>query len=185
MVSSVYRWLKGASLLACLLAMLSFAPSHPVYTNPPFVLPHPFFVSVTEIEYNEAEKTIEISCKVFTDDFEKALVKANNTVVDIYKPKDKALLEKQISDYIRKHLQLKVDGKPLNLQYVGYEIEDQSTLSYYQANQVASVPKKIEIDNSIFFESIEKQISIIHVIIKGQRKSTKLDYPDTHTVFEF
>lgn len=185
MVSSVYRWLKGLSLLAALAVVSSFSTARPGSAHPVSVLPHPFFVSVTEIEYNGTEKTLEISCKVFTDDMEKALVKANNTSVDIYKPKDKALLEKQISDYIRKHLQLKIDGKSLNLQYIGYEIEDQSTLSYYQVNQVAAAPKKIEVDNSIFFESIEKQISIIHVIIKGQRKSTKLDYPDTHTVFEF
>ena len=32
---------------------------------------HLVFVSVTEIEHNAKEKTLEISCKIFTDDFEK------------------------------------------------------------------------------------------------------------------
>jgi hypothetical protein len=34
---------------------------------------HPIFVTVTEIEQNIKEKSVEISCKIFTDDFEKAL----------------------------------------------------------------------------------------------------------------
>ena len=34
---------------------------------------HPIYVSVTEIEHNAKDKTLEISCKIFTDDFEKTL----------------------------------------------------------------------------------------------------------------
>ena len=34
---------------------------------------HPFFVSVTEINHNAGDKNLEISCKIFTDDFEAAL----------------------------------------------------------------------------------------------------------------
>ena len=37
---------------------------------------HPFFVSVTEINHNAKDKTIEIACKIFTDDFE-TLSKSN------------------------------------------------------------------------------------------------------------
>ena len=40
------------------------------------VNPHPIFVSVTEIEHNAVEKTLEISCKLFVDDFEKSLPKS-------------------------------------------------------------------------------------------------------------
>ena len=37
---------------------------------------HPFYVSVTEINQNAAEKSLEISCKFFADDFEQTLEKA-------------------------------------------------------------------------------------------------------------
>lgn len=146
---------------------------------------HPFYVSVTEIEYNAGEKALEMSIKVFTDDFEKVLVKATGGPVDIYRPKDKALLEKQIADYFKKHLLIKADGKPLVLEYVGYEIEEQSTFGYFQVSNLAKAPKKIEISNAIFYEVYEKQISIMHLNIGGSRKSTKLDYPATEAIFEF
>src|ERR1700742_175623 len=82
---------------------------------------HPFYVSVTEIDHNAKDKTLEISCKIFTNDFETALEKATNSKVDLHNPKDKNETDKKISGYIMKHLQTVVDGKPQTLQFVGTE----------------------------------------------------------------
>ncbi len=44
---------------------------------------HPLFISVTEIEHNAKEKSLEVSCKIFTDDFERTLRAAYKTKVDL------------------------------------------------------------------------------------------------------
>jgi hypothetical protein len=173
MATSCYKWLGKTALLFGLFFM-----------NVSFVW-HPFFVSVSEIEYNATEKTMEISCKVFTDDLEKALTKFTSGKVDVYNPKEKAILEKQIERYITSHFLMKVDGKPVVMDFIGYEIEQQSTLSYYQVNQVNTKPHKVEIQNTIFYPDIEKQMGIMHVTIGGNRKSTKVDYPESYALFEF
>ncbi len=41
----------------------------------PTPLSHPFYVSVTEISHNAKDKTLEISCKLFSSDFETVLEK--------------------------------------------------------------------------------------------------------------
>jgi len=184
MASSVNKWLKWSSLALLLLSAFGFSKIEPsaVQTE---IASHPLYISVTEMEYNPKEQALEISCKVFTDDLEKGLAKANDAKVDMYNPKDKALLEKQIADYIRKHFQIKADGKPLSLEYVGHELEEQSTWSYYQVSKLTSAPKKIEVHSAIFYELYDKQINILHMSSGGTRKSTKLDYPATEAVFEF
>lgn len=183
MVSSVYKWLKLPSLCMLLIIVTGYVPVSGKKTSK--TIAHPLYISVTEMEYNATDKTLEISCKVFTDDFEKALIKSTDTKVDLYNPKDKALLEKQIAAYISRHLLIKADGKPLVLEYVGYELEEQSTWSYYQVSKLATSPKKVEVFSNIFYEMIDKQINIIHVTSAGNRKSTKLDYPATTAVFDF
>ena len=180
MVASVYKWLKFVLCPLVLVAGSGFRVSEDAK---PIV--HPVYVSVIEMDYNPTDKTLEISCKMFSDDTEKALAKANNASVDIHNPKDKTLLEKQLADYIRKHFQVKVDGKFLPLEYVGYEIESQSTLSYFQISNVGSAPKKIDIATNILHELYNSQINIIHVNIGGNRKSTKLDYPATAVNLEW
>ena len=167
MALALYKWLLVLGLFS---------------NNPAPV--HPFFVSVSEINYNAADKNLEISCKVFTDDFETTLKNVTQTVVDMYKPKDSAQLEKMISAYIQKHLQLRIDGKLVKLEYIGHELEDQSTWNYFQVTNIGA-PRKIEIFNDIFHESFDKQINIMHITVNGNRKSMKLDYPSTEAKFDF
>ena len=145
---------------------------------------HPIFVSVTEIELNAKDKTLEISCKIFTDDFEKTLRQNYNTHIDLLNSKEKAAMEKLVSDYVQKHLLLKVEGKPVVLQFLGYEQQEEGIVSFYQVNNISSV-KKIEVTDNILFEYKKEQLSLIHVIVNGDRKSTKLVNPEDKASFEF
>lgn len=145
---------------------------------------HPFYVSVTEINHNSKEKILEISCKLFLDDLEKTLTNINKTAVDLTNVKDKSKTGKMISDYLVKHLQLKVDGKPVALQYIGYEKEKEAAWCYLQVNNVTSV-KQLEINNTLLFEEFDGQISIMHVTVNGTRKSLRLNKPDAVAKFVF
>ena len=148
-------------------------------------LAHPFFVSVTEINHNAKDKTIEISCKTFTDDLEGAIEKSTKVKVDLFNPKDQAAADKAVSEYIKKHFALKIDGKVVPLEFIGYERENEATWSYFQVSNVANAPKKVEIVSTVLFEASDKQINLLHMTVNGSRKSTKLDYPADHATFEF
>ncbi len=50
---------------------------------------HPFFVSVTDINYQQKTKTVEISSKLFFDDLEETLEREHQESLDIVHPKDK------------------------------------------------------------------------------------------------
>ena len=140
-------------------------------------VPHPFYVSVTEINHNAADKTLEISCKMFTEDLEEILEKNNKTILDITVEKDKSAFDKYIPDYVAKNLVISVDGKPVKLSYVGFEREKESVYSYFQIDNISSV-KKIDISNSILYDFNENEINIMHVTINGNRKSTKVSFPE-------
>ncbi|MFN8249626.1 MAG: DUF6702 family protein [Ferruginibacter sp.] len=145
---------------------------------------HPVFVSVTEIEHNAKEKTLEISCKIFTDDFEKTLRSAYHVHVDLLAPSEKAAMNKLVSDYVLKHLRLSVDGKAVSLKYLGYEQIEEGIYSYFQVDNVTAV-KRLNVFNNILYEYKDQQMGLIHVIVNGDRKSTKLNNPDSNAVFDF
>ncbi len=145
---------------------------------------HPIFVSVTEIEHNTKDKALEISCKIFTDDFEKALRNAYKTHVDLLDAKVKPAMDKLVNDYVQKHLKISVDNKPVVLKYIGYERIEEGIYSYYQADNISSV-KKISVKNDLLFEYKQEQISFMHIIVGGHRKSTKLSNPESTAVMEF
>ena len=131
-----------------------------------------------------ADKNIEISCRIFTDDLETTLTKVYQAKVDLFKPVNKAAIDKLIADYIKKHLIIKLDGKPAQLEYVGHEREEESVWSYFQVPNSAA-PTKIEISNNILYDAFDQQINIMHVSVGGNRKSLRLNFPDTAAKFEF
>ena len=145
---------------------------------------HPFYVSVSEINHNAKEKTLEISCKLFLDDMEKTLKKQSNAQVELTSPKEPKKAQQQIADYVKKHLAIKIDGKPVVLEFIGYEIEGASLWSYYQVKNVGSV-QKIEVTNNLLYEMYDSQIGIVHAQVGGNKKSTRVTNPETSMVFEF
>jgi hypothetical protein len=145
---------------------------------------HPVFVSVTQIEHNAKDKTLEISCKLFTDDFEKTLRKHYTGKVDLLDEKLKAPMEKMVNDYIQKHLSITADGKKMALQFIGFEHQEEGIISYFQANNIAAV-KNINVFNDLLYDYNTQQMGIIHVIVNGNRKSSRLNNPDTDAVFVF
>ena len=145
---------------------------------------HPFYVSITEIKQNPATHSLEISCRMFSDDLEKALEKQYHTQLDIIKPKDKTLANKLIQDYVKKHLLIRIDGKALNLNYVGYEIQEDGTWSYFEVKGVDQ-PKKINIHDDLLYELHLEQINMLHVTVGQERKSTKVDNPDADVTMNF
>ncbi|MES2332255.1 MAG: DUF6702 family protein [Bacteroidota bacterium] len=145
---------------------------------------HPFFISVIEINHNAKEATVEISVRIFTEDFEKTLQKRTTTRLDIIKPADNAFLDKQISSYLAEKIKLKVNGQPVTFHYLGHEVQKESVWSYMEVEKVSDV-KKLEVDCSLLYDFEKAQSNIIHVKNKETEKSYKLDFPKSSAVFDF
>jgi hypothetical protein len=145
---------------------------------------HPIFVSVTEIELNTPQKTLEISCKLYTDDFEKTLRMNTKERVDLLNPQVKKPMDVLVNNYIQQHLILQADGKKLTLQYLGYEQQEEGIVSFFQVANISSL-KKLDITNNLLYEYKTEQLGIIHVTVNGNRKSTKLNNPVAQASISF
>jgi hypothetical protein len=171
MAFKMYKWLI---IFACVVFVHTIASFNT----------HPYFVSVTEIEHNATDNTLEVSCKLFTDDFEKALRKNYKTSIDLLKPKDRTAMNKVVADYVTKRLSISVDGKATTLQFVGYEQQEEGIISFYEAKNITTV-NKLDITNTVLYDYKANQINIIHTLVDGNRKSTRLDNPKDKVSFEF
>jgi hypothetical protein len=145
---------------------------------------HPFYVSVIDFNHNTKESSLEVSIRIFTPDLEQTLQKYSTSKVDIADPKDKVLLDKQISTYINQKLQLKINGQPATINYIGHEIQMESVWIYADIPKVTQL-KKLEINCNLLYDYKDLQSNIFHVKSNGNEKSFKLDFPKTITSFEF
>ncbi len=147
-------------------------------------LVHPFFVSVIDIEHNSKENTAEISIRIFTEDLEKTLQKYSSAKIDLYQPNNKLQNGKELTNYIGKNLQLKINGQPVSIKYIGYEIIKESTWTYFEVEGVKEI-KKIDINCGLLYDFEKSQTNIFHIKNKRQEKSYKLDQTQRTTSFDF
>ncbi|HWB27336.1 MAG TPA: DUF6702 family protein [Chitinophagaceae bacterium] len=148
-------------------------------------LVHPFFVSMTEFNYNGKDKDLEISVRIFTDDFENTIRKYHPGVkIDILHPANQEQMNQFVSDYIQKHLQLQLNGKPVTLSFVGYEQQSESIWSYFEVKNVTGV-QKLDVTNNLLHDYNTNQINMMHIKVGDKEESYKLDYPDSKTTFNF
>ncbi len=165
------------------LLLLGFSALLPGKT-PVLTAVHPFHVSVTEIEHSSQDKSLQISCKLFTDDFETILAKNYKTKVDLVNPANRAAMDSLIKKYLLSHLSVKADGKTVHFSYLGYEHEKEAVYGYVEAENIAAV-KKIEISSTVLYDMFDDQVNIFHVKVNGERKSNRLNYPDKELKVEF
>ncbi len=171
MAASFYKW-SIIPVLALVLASFS----KPV--------PHPFHVSVTEINHNAADKTLEVSCKIFTDDFEKALAKKYNTKVDLGRQDLHGAMDSLVKKYVSSAILIRPQGKAVAYNYIGYELDKEAAYCYFEITNVPALTK-VDIVNTILFDLFDDQMNIMHVTVKGERKSDKVSYPSKDASFSF
>ncbi len=150
----------------------------------PLFAAHPFYISVTEMSLNAKTKSLEISCKMFAEDIEEVLKQNYKTSVDLGNDKLQAQNNKLINDYLLKHFSINIDAKPAVLKFVGFEKENESIYCYFEVMNVPAI-KKLVVNDSILQDYKQEQINIIHAIINGNRKSTKLNFPENQASFSF
>ena len=145
--------------------------------RPPVRVFHPIHVSTANIEYNKQDNKLEVTCTIFTDDFEAALAKQYNAKTDLNKPEMHAAMDALVKSYMNHNLQIKTGGMPAKLNYLGFEINREATDVYLESDVIAAV-KKVEVEDSLLHNLFDDQINIIHITVNGVRKSEKLDFPD-------
>jgi hypothetical protein len=149
-----------------------------------FNLKHPFYLSVTELKYDSKTKSLQGSVKLFTNDFEEALKKIYNHPVDLINGKDKDAIGKLLTDYLQKHLIIKVAGNEQTFSFIGYEIEEEVIWMHVEYKNCPA-PKKLVVLNTLLYDFIKTQTNIVNCDYNSSKKSFKVTCPEKAIRFDF
>jgi hypothetical protein len=135
---------------------------------------HPVHLSVSEINYSEKDKSLQITSRIFLDDLELSIRnQLKQPDLDLLEPGPGLTSEKLISDYVIKRFSVKLDGKVQKLNFLGFEREDPAVICYIEIENVKKF-KTIEVKNEVIMETHDDQSNLIHVTYKGPVKSLRL-----------
>jgi len=136
---------------------------------------HPFYTSVTEVEYSSKTKELGMACKIFPDDLEETLRIYTGKKFDIYK-NDKQQLNPILEAYFKKHVAILINGKARPYGILGFEIDKEVIWLYFNMTKLTGV-KSIEVQSNLMYEYKPEQTNIVHINLDGKKQSYKLTAP--------
>lgn len=135
---------------------------------------HKFYVSITKIEYVKEKKSLQIITKIFTDDIEDALQQRYDSTILLDSGKETETTDEYVQKYILQKLKIKVNGQPVQLNFIGKEYDVDMLVAYIEVTNVPNL-KTIEIENKVLMEMFPEQQNIIHLKTTNSRRSLILD----------
>lgn len=139
---------------------------------------HPFYISVIDLKQSPQSKTLNLSIKLFTNDFEDALSKLNHYRIDLINPKQKQQTDSLVKQYIEDRFTISVDSKKQQLTYIGYEREEDVIWVYFESEKLKTL-KQLSVNTSLLYEYLPQQTIILHADINDVKRSGKINNPDT------
>ena len=108
---------------------------------------------------------------------QEALKPLTSTKIDLVQG-NKGENNKMIEAYIRKHISILINGQQKAIRYLGYENDNDATWIFFTITSLKNV-KSIGVTTDLLYEYKTEFTNIIHITIDGQRKSFKLNSPET------
>jgi hypothetical protein len=134
---------------------------------------HKYYLSLTQIEFKESSKSVQIIINVFMDDIETALNKDNNIDLQLSTKKELPNNDVYFENYLRRKLQFKIDTIAREFKYIGKEYDGDLVYFYLEIENIAKV-SSIEVTNKILLKYFPKQENLIKSKVGTKNKSILL-----------
>ena len=130
---------------------------------------HAYHSTLTELRYNPAKKQLELSVKVFADDFEKAISQGQPKTVSLTEPGPRPLV---LADaYFQRTLQIStVAGARLPLQVLGMQGENDGYWFYCKVALPGPVAG-VKLRQAVLLDAFADEMNIVNVEANGKKQS--------------
>ncbi len=176
--------LTGLPIAFCFLLFFSTFLKAGFGTEPELVAVHPYHVGSVEFNYSAKSQSFQITGRFFLDDLENALRKKTGKILYFQNESMKKELNAALKVYFEEVLRLRVEGKFLELDFLGFEEDSEAVVVYLESSSIQA-PKKVEVAVSALYNLFDDQINLIHLIVEGKRQSHRLNYPVRYFYREF
>lgn len=131
---------------------------------------HKFYMSIYQINYVPKKKMIQVTSRIFIDDFNTVLEKKYFKKIYLGTEKETVEDESLMKKYLSEKMIFKVNGTIKPATYLSKEVQDNVLICYFRITEISKITK-LEIENSVLMELNPNQQNIIQANISGEKQS--------------
>ena len=137
-----------------------------------FAVAHKFYVSVTNINYSEKGQAVQITSRVFIDDYEAVLFERYGIETHLATDLETEMAKTYIEKYLRTKFLVYLNGEQKSYNFLGKKYDNDVMICYLEIPEVGrDYIKSIAVQNEILTDLYEEQQNVVHIKIKGKKKS--------------
>ncbi|MGK0254152.1 MAG: hypothetical protein ACI9OE_001643 [Mariniflexile sp.] len=149
-----------------------------------FTAAHKYYLSVTQIDYLSDKQSVQITSRIFIDDFEKLLRERYDDKITLADKNENGTNDMYIERYLKEKIKIKINGKDVNMSFIGKEYDADIMKCYLEIENI-KVINSIEISNQVLLDIFEEQQNIVKTKINSKQKSFLLDRNSKTAVLNF
>jgi hypothetical protein len=127
---------------------------------------------------------LQVSSKLFIDDLELELSKIAFKKVDLSKKSNDSLNQRLLMRYFDKCFGLTLNQKPLKLNWVGFEVEQDLVWVYLESNIKTKKLIELKVKNKLLYSNFQEQVNMVQLSWDKHAYSGKLTYPVSELVLK-
>lgn len=137
-----------------------------------FTVAHKFYISVTSIGYSDKDKALQITTRVFIDDFEKVLQERYGVKANLATEDESSQADEYIEKYLNTKFALAIDDKNVAYNFLGKIYDNDIMICYLEVPKIdISTATTISVQNELLMDIFEEQKNVVHFKIENQKKS--------------
>ncbi|MEP0212537.1 MAG: DUF6702 family protein [Cellulophaga sp.] len=151
-----------------------------------FVAIHKYYVSVTSVKYSDKEHTLQITSRVFIDDFDELLKQRYDVKSNLATKNENPLAEDYIKKYMKQKFHIYINGKEVEVTYLGKEYDVDNVVMYLEVQNIKLEDlKTIEAESTVLTDIYEEQKNIVHFKFLKNKKSVVLTRGNNKGMLKF
>ena len=131
---------------------------------------HPYYVSTLDIDYRPEREALQITMRVFTDDWQLMLNTHYDKSLRLDPDTDEEQMVIHSTDYLLQYLELNLNDTYVNPSVLGREYHDDQLVLYLEVMGVVEL-QTLAVSNRILFAELEGQQNIVRIKTPTKRKS--------------
>ena len=157
------KYIKNSLLAVIVLLVSSFSKEHK------------FYLSVSEVNFNEEKASFEIIGRYFIDDMQEVLQMRYDKELSLDPEQLSPNVDFYLERYFAQKFDLRLNAQKQSLNYVGKTFKGDQIVILLQSEAIDDLSgKPLEIENKVLMELFEEQKNLVHLRISNLKKSAVL-----------
>ena len=137
-----------------------------------FTVAHKFYISVTSVEYSDKDRALQITTRIFIDDFEKVLQERYGITGSLATKEESDMADAYIEKYLRTKFMVEINDRPVDFDFLGKEYDNDIMICYLEVPKIdMSTATSISVENEVLMDIFEEQKNVVHFKLGNQKKS--------------